>query len=345
MDYVQWISSYITGRKQYVLVDGCKSKWIFVHSGVPQGSHLGPLIFNLFINDIVDTFEYSKNLLYADDLKIFKEVNCEQDCQQLQSDLNSLHEWCLRNKLELNIKKCHVMTFYRKRLPILFDYSLNNDSVLRVTQMTDLGVLFDHKLTFEKHINVIATKANNILGFVKRITKDFKNIKCIKTLYCSLVRSILEYGSVVWSPSYNIHSNRLESVQKKFTVYMMIKMGAFYFDPTIPNWLNLPSYSERAKTCELQTLEERRDMASACFGADLLTARIDSPNILSSINILVPKRALRSTAPLKIDQHRTNYGMYEPVNVIHQNFNDYYHNFDYNISKLTFKQNIKLNIP
>ena len=85
-----------------------------VRSGVPQGSHLGPILFNIFINDIADNLLYDY-LLYADDMKIFRKITNDQDSHILQQDLNELHRWCVMNKLKLNIGKCSVIHFSRSQ--------------------------------------------------------------------------------------------------------------------------------------------------------------------------------------------------------------------------------------
>lgn len=88
-----WLHSYISNRKQFVKIKNYISDHIT--SGVPQGSHLGPLLFNLFINDMGSTFKYSKYLLFADDLNIYKTVRSVEDCRKLQDDVNLLNNWCI----------------------------------------------------------------------------------------------------------------------------------------------------------------------------------------------------------------------------------------------------------
>ena len=115
------------------------------HSGVPQGSHLGPLLFNLFINDICDVFSkvHSKFLLYADDLKIFLSFGNREDVLLLQYDLDRLIEWCDTNKLDFNLSKCNVVRFSRKRDIILYDYKLNSQGTFgnpEIQKIMKLGV-------------------------------------------------------------------------------------------------------------------------------------------------------------------------------------------------------------
>jgi hypothetical protein len=104
-----WLRSYLTGRSQRIRIGDAISKDIKVTSGVPQGSHLGPLCFIWFVNRISMIFEYVRVLFYADDMKLFLPVKSFQDCIKIQSDLNKLSEWCERNSLFLNVDKCKTI--------------------------------------------------------------------------------------------------------------------------------------------------------------------------------------------------------------------------------------------
>jgi len=106
-----WISSYLDGRSQRVLFKNAVSKMISVTSGVPQGSHLGPLLFTLFINDLPSIVNHSRVLMCADDVKLCFSYNNILSGFCLQSDINRFQEWCQYNLLNLNYLKCNVMTF------------------------------------------------------------------------------------------------------------------------------------------------------------------------------------------------------------------------------------------
>ena len=123
---LSWLKSYLSNRKQFVLINGIKSRCIDAVSGVPQGSHLGPVLFSLFVNDIVNVIHSSEILLFADDVKIFKCIGSLNDCLALQADLYNFEMWCECNKLELNIPKCKLITFNRKHCSINYQYSLSN---------------------------------------------------------------------------------------------------------------------------------------------------------------------------------------------------------------------------
>ena len=170
----RWFSSYIENRCQTVVLNGFSSKPMCIPSGIPQGSLLGPLLFNIFINDISSCFIHSKILLFADDMKILSQIKTHEDSVHLQDDLDRFNNYCTINHLDLNVSKCYIISFTRKPNPILYDYKLTNTSIARVTSITDLGVTFDTKLLFDAHVNNIVNKASRALGFILRISAEFK---------------------------------------------------------------------------------------------------------------------------------------------------------------------------
>ena len=198
-------------------IKGILSEPFLVNTGVPQGSHLGPLLFIIFINDVSHGLKFVKILIFADDIKIFSLVNNSYDQMCLQKDLDRIYQWSLLNKLNLNCNKCKIMSFYRNQVrEFSFDYSLNGEVLELVNPIKDLGIVYEYNFEFNMHFDSITSKAFRLLGFVKRATKDFKNINSIVCLYKTLVRSNLLYNSQIWSSSYDIYIKKLESVQHKF---------------------------------------------------------------------------------------------------------------------------------
>ena len=122
---LSWLRSYLSDRKQFVKIHNVCSDPIIVSSGVPQGGHLSPLLFNLFINSISNYVSNVKVLLYADDIKFFHRIKVSEDFCLLQDELNKFTDWASHLGLSLNLSKCHVITFSRSRTPILHNYSFN----------------------------------------------------------------------------------------------------------------------------------------------------------------------------------------------------------------------------
>jgi hypothetical protein len=296
-DLVMFFYSYFSNRLQYVSYKGCSSSRYVVTSGVPQGSNLGPCLFNLFFNDIVGCVKDSHVLLYADDLKLFREVKCDVDQLILQEDLNSIVTWSYKNKISFNIKKCKVMTFTRKKFVKFTDYSINNEILHRVNEFRDLGLVLDPALSFNQHVTLMVNKAYRNLGFIIRQSRNFKSIATLKLLYFTLVRSILEFASVIWNPHFSNNIHLVEKVQKKFLRFLYFKVtGHFTYD--IP-------YNELLKIFELDSLEKRRKIANLIFLFKLVRYQIDDPFCLSKINFYVPAFNNRSKMLFIVNFSRT----------------------------------------
>lgn len=101
---LRWFESYLRNRSQMVVIAGYRSDKLTISSGVAQGSHLGPLLFVIFINDALRLLNYSKGLFYADDLKVYKEIKNVEDTRLLQSDVDTVFQWCEANRMNLNIQ-------------------------------------------------------------------------------------------------------------------------------------------------------------------------------------------------------------------------------------------------
>lgn len=330
---IQWLKSYLTSRKAFVKIHDAKSNIFDIPSGVPQGSHLGPLIFVLFINDLCDRLQAGK-LLYADDLKLFRVVKTILDCCALQADIERVSKWCDMNGMQMNANKCKVISFNRRRSTVRFEYSLDSNPLERVSSIKDLGVILDSKLRFDQHVAITTAKANAMLGFLRRNTQHFDDIYALKSLYCALVRSVLEYGVQVWAPYHAVYAERIERVQKRFIRYAL--RGLPWNDS-----VNLPPYNQRCALIDMESLANRRTLLQRLFVFDVVTGKIDCSCLLSNLRFHAPARRLRNSRLLWIPIHRSDYGYHSPFDSCCRLFNDVCDSFDFNISKLVFKNRIK----
>jgi hypothetical protein len=301
---LSWFRSYLEGRNQTVSLSGVLSPPFVASSGVPQGSHLGPILFNIFINDLFCEFDGVRFVVFADDLKIYQEIENVHDCEMLQRNIDSLFGWCIKNKLCLNIDKCQIMRFYKIKTPIVYSYSINGAQLTSVSQIRDLGVLMDTGLTFVPHINTIVERALRILGFTLRLCENFGNIETFVLLFTSLVRPILEYNSVLWSPFYEVHKHSIERVQKRFMRFVNFKLG-------IP--VREIKYAWLREHLGLQSLSARRSIMDMVFLHKLINGRIDSPGLLSQIHLRVPTRDTRAGETFRVITCTTNYHFNSPI--------------------------------
>jgi hypothetical protein len=225
---LRWFESYLNDRWQRVVIEGAASTWSPVTSGVPQGSILGPLLFIIFINDLPDNVSYSTNsALYADDSKLYREVTSISDCQSLQDDLTELEKWSIDSRMKFNTEKCKVLTVTRKHTPLEFSYQLYGNKLLVCKEEKDLGILVSRDLKWGAHILNMVAKANRMLGLLKRTCLSITNIRVRRSLFLTLVKSQLAYGSEVWCPSSRSQlSKKIEGVQRRATLWILgIKRG------------------------------------------------------------------------------------------------------------------------
>lgn len=305
-------------------------------SGVPQGSHLGPLLFLIFINDLPGIIRHSEILLYADDVKLFLSFKHESERRMLQNDISAFSDWCDINLMVLNIDKCKCMTFSRKTVDTA-NYNIKSVALSNVHSCLDLGVMMDAKLNFNSHISMIVNKAYRNLGFIKRWAKDLKDPYVTKLLFISLVRPIVEYASVVWTPQYNIYSNMIESVQKQFLLFALRQTYC-------NSGFSLPSYEMRLKLINLPTLLSRRKMLNALFVLKILSGDVYSPTLLGMINLNVPCRNLRRSDLIKLSCETTNYGVHSPFRCACNDLNCLYSIIDFQCSYNTVKKNIIISL-
>lgn len=333
--FVSWLRSYLYNRVLYVKVGNATSVCYQATSGVPQGSNLGPLLFSIFFNDICLVLPDGTRLLYADDLKIFLRIRSIQDCKELQRLIDVFQGWCSRNLLLVSISKCSVISFTRRKTPIVWSYTMCGEPLERTSVVKDLGVLLDAKLSFTDHYSSIISKANRNLGLIFRISSEFRDPYCLRALYVALVRSVLESASIVWCPYTDNWGRRIEAVQRRFIRY------ALRFLPW-NNPENLPPYEDRCRLLGLETLSNRRSISKAAFVGKLLLNAIDSPTLLRQISFNVPPRLLRNRDFLRLDYHRTDYGQNEPVRAMCSVFNSVVSVFDFNVSVDVFITRLKI---
>ena len=205
---LNWIYNFLTDRRQRVVLRNGTSSWQQITSGVPQGSILGPILFLLYVNDLPDYVE-SKAKMFADDTKVYNNIRSLADCEALQNDLNNLAVWSKTWLLNFNETKCVVLKIKHS---FKYLYTLNNTFLQEEKTQKDLGVLVANNLHPRAHIHSVTKKANQRIGLIKRCFTSFSEQK-ISTLYKSLIRPVLEYGSPVWSPWHKKDIEELEKVQ------------------------------------------------------------------------------------------------------------------------------------
>ena len=274
-DVLKWIKTFLRGRTQCVNVDGAKSTWRDVLSGIPQGSVIGPILFVIFINDMPSHIKHNFCKLFADDCKLFGNVQADED-NTVQLDLTNLEDWSKSWQQPFNAKKCKAMHLGTNNPN--HSYKLNGHILETVNSEKDLGVIIDDSLKFHLQTAAATKKANQILGVIKK-SYQTRDTFTMATLYKSMVRHHLEYGNLIWGPFYAGDKKSVESVQRRAT-------------KLIPQLREKP-YEERLQALDLPSLEYRRNRGDMiqCFKIfnGLVRMKVDD------LFTLVPPAATRSS--------------------------------------------------
>lgn len=245
---LDWIIAFLSHRVQFVNVNNNNSHLVPVDSGVPQGSVIGPLLFLIYINDLVTNIS-SPICLFADDCVLFRNITDHSDVIHLQSDLDVIALWCNSWQMELNTNKCKSMRVSRSN-SLCPTYSINNKSLESVTCYKYLGVHITSDLTWNTHVEYVVSNANRTLGYIKR--NFFQAPSSLKlTLYKSLVRPKLEYASSIWDPGHQGLISRLEATQNRAVRFILSNYHRTASVTSMKLTLSLPSLSSRRKTARL----------------------------------------------------------------------------------------------
>ena len=160
---LKWIDSFLCFRQQRVVVNGVKSDWAPVLSGVPQGTVLGPLLFSLYINDISSDIE-SEIRHFADDCVCYREIKDEEDTMKLQRDIDRLGSWARKCDMRFQPVKCNMMQLTRNRIKkVHASYTLEGTNLENVESIKYLGVTITSDLRWNTHVSNVCTKANRTL--------------------------------------------------------------------------------------------------------------------------------------------------------------------------------------
>ena len=273
-----WIDNFLCCRYQRVVVNGSKSRWIPVISGVPQGTVLGPVLFNVFINDIIEGID-SDIRLFADDCVCYRPIKNIQDCRILQEDINHLAAWANNWCMSFEPSKCKTMYITRKTThKITHPYSMNGFLLESVSHTKYLGVTISEDLKRNRHVAEVTSRANKLLGLLRRnLSVCDKKVK--EAAYLGLVRPLLEYASQAWDPHTSNLTDEIEKVQRRAARFVMSDYKN-YEPGSVTNLLNRLGW---------HSLQKRREIDRLC----LFKKGLDNRSLLPLDSLVRPSRKTR----------------------------------------------------
>jgi hypothetical protein len=162
---------------------------------------LGPILFLIYVNDIDSVCCVNTALqLFADDAKLYSQVEMNNSSVSLQQTLHLLSQWASDWQLTINVDKCLVLSISTKSVPDQPQYFINGVPVLHRNSSVDLGVTISHDLSFDSHVNIVVSRARQRLSVLFRGFST-RNLFIMRQAFITYIRPILEYNSVIWNPT------------------------------------------------------------------------------------------------------------------------------------------------
>ena len=222
--------SYLHGRKQRVKISNSRSSWAVLTKGVPQGSILGPLLFNIFMNDLFLFIEKCHLYNYADDNSLdSSSENLTDVLYNLRHDGRNAIEWFAKNGMQANPDKFHFMLFSPTPSEQQALQLCDGTHLMSETEVTVLGVTIDDRLCFSQHISSCCKKAARQLNALARISRHL-NINSRRAVYNSFIMSNFNYCPLVWHFCGQVNNQKLEQIQERALRILFADYNSSYLE-------------------------------------------------------------------------------------------------------------------
>ena len=227
------------------MVNGIRSEYLFVSSGVPQGSVLGPLLFLLYLNSLLVSLKQKsstiKTFAFADDVKLFG-----NDCKDMQMCLHIIERWSRDWQLPVQPEKSEHIRFFPRDDVDTPTFYFDGISIKQSKLVKDLGVLFSDNLSWMSHIRTLKSKAERTSYTILRTFKSRDHCVYVSA-FNTYVRPQIEYNTSVWSPFKKAEIVMIESIQRTFSKKVCQRLN-----------LSFNNYLDRLRILKITSLEYRR---------------------------------------------------------------------------------------
>ena len=216
---ISWLKNYLQHRSQCVSLGYENSDFKEVKCGVPQGSILGPLLFLLYVNDIYNTSDILKFVLFADDTNIFySHHDVHTLFNTFNQELKQLEDWFKANRLSLNVDKTKYTLFHKlsqaDNLPLkLPNLTINNKNITRENSIKFLGIVLDQNISWNEHIRIVENKISKNIGLLYK-AKYLLNKHCVKSIYFAFIHTYVNYANIAWASTYHSKIRNIHRKQK-----------------------------------------------------------------------------------------------------------------------------------
>ena len=225
------IYSYLKGRQQSVRINGTFSQWLEILSGVPQGSILGPILFNIFLNDFFYHVQSAEPFNFADDNNLSShDKYLENLIVHLETAANESIDWLDENKMIANPTKFKGIIL-KKGMPNTSDISLKiKDKTIKTkNKVVSLGIKIDNKLSYSSHVSELCKSAAGRLNALKRL-KSFLCPEARKFYVNAYVLSLFNYGSLNWHFSGLVETHKMEKIQERAIRFIYDDQSTDYYE-------------------------------------------------------------------------------------------------------------------
>ena len=210
-----WISVFLENRTFQVSVGSSTSKSFRLENGLPQGSVISPVLFLVAINDLCPTNVHFS--LFADDTAVWKSGrNLKFLQKQIQQTINYIQNWCENWGFKISVVKTKFMVF-RKGKGSRIELKLNGQQIEQVKNFKFLGMVFDQTFSWKDHIQYVIDKCLKRINILKLLSGSKwgadKNTMVI--LYKTLIRSIIDYGSIIYQSASKSNLHKLDVIQSQ----------------------------------------------------------------------------------------------------------------------------------